>query len=148
MPATAQNTYSNVQLVPMYEPTQQCQIHVALKASAVYPKGAILGEVTATLGTAALYASGNADGSQVAKYIMPIDAATDASGNITVGSQTAGAAPFGVTYPTVQVYVRGTFKTAELKQTAGAGQVDANAITNLGGRLYNGTVADGTVHIP
>lgn len=147
MPTTATNTFDYSILKPMYEPEEEAMIQVNLPASSSFLKGAILGELAATLGTAAGYLSTNSDGSQIAKYIMPQPCSTDASGNITVGSTTAGGGLYGVTYKTIGVYYRGTFKTSELQQTGTTGKVDANAITNMNGHLISGTVADGVVHI-
>lgn len=147
MPTTATTIYGYARLVPMYEPEEDCEIPVNLPVSVSYAKGTVLGELTASPGTAKAYTDANSDGSGVAKYLLPMDCATDASGNITVGSLTAGAAPFGMTAKSVGVYARGTFKTAELVQS-GAGAVDAAALADLGAHLMYGTIADGVVRIP
>lgn len=146
MPTTATNIYGYTSIRPMYEPEEEAAIPVALPASVSYLKGTILGEVAATLGTAKAYVDAAGDGSGVAKYILPLDCATDASGNITIGSATAGAMPFGVTAKVVNVYYRGTFKTSELVQS-GAGAFDAAAAADLNAHLISGTLADGVIHI-
>lgn len=147
MPTAATNTYGMNQLVPMYEPLEECELPVTLPASVSYAKGTVLGPVTATPGLMKAYVDAATDGSGIAKAILPMDCATDASSNITVGSLTAGAAPWGATSKTVNAYFRGTFKTSELVQS-GAGAWDAAARADLYARLYFGTDADGVVHIP
>lgn len=147
MPTTATNTWSYTAIRPMYEPDEECLIAVNLPVSVSYTAGTLLGEVTATPGTAKAYVDAAGDGSGVAKYVLPYDCATDASGNITIGSTTAGVNAWGVTSKSVAVYHRGTFKTSELKQ-AGAGSIDAAAVADLYAHLISGTLADGVIRIP
>lgn len=143
MPTTATNTYSVDRLVPVYNAEDALRINVKLPASVTYAKGTILGEVTATPGTYAAYASGSSDGSQTPKCILEYACATDASGNITLGT-TASGGPFGETLLAAPAYFQGAFKTAELVQS-GAGAIDANAVTKLGAHLVSGTIVDGVI---
>ena len=145
MPSTAQNTYSNNYLVPMYEPERALVQHVNLPASVTYAKGTVLGEVTATPGLFKAYASGSSDGSEVPKAILQYDCATDSSSNITIGAAAGGAA-FGVTSKSAPAYFAGLFKTAELVQS-GAGAIDANALSAANWHLISGSVTDGVLNI-
>jgi hypothetical protein len=108
---------------------------VSLKASTVYPAGQVLGEVSATPGTFAPYASGNADGSQVPKAILHEACSTDASGNITMPGE------FAPTRKDISAYYAGTFLCSVLTG------LDANALTAGGWRLINGSVATGVVRL-
>lgn len=102
--------------------------------------------VTVTPGTFKAYASGNSDGSQVAKAISVYDLVTDSNGNITFGT-TAGAFPpladgTGQN-TTAPVYVCGVFKTADLTG------LDSGAVTNLAAKFETGNIYDGgVVRIP
>ena len=145
MPSSAQNTYSNNYLVPMYDAEDALCQPVNLPNSVTYAKGTVLGEVTATPGLFKAYASASSDGSQVPKAILQYDCATDSSGNITIGASAGGAA-FGVTHKSAPAYFAGTFKTAELVQS-GAGAIDANALSAGGWRLISGSVTDGVVRL-
>jgi hypothetical protein len=142
MPTTATNVFSGAGIVPMYPEPKGCRHHVKLPVSITYAAGTVLGELTATPGTFKAYASGNADGSQNPKAILEYPCATDASGNITVGSA-AGAQSYTVTSKSCPVFFRGTFSCAELTG------LDATAITNSGGwRLLNGSVTSGVLDLP
>lgn len=72
----------------------------------------------AAKGTFKTYASGNSDGSQVAKAILQTACVVDGQGRITANSE------LGNFYRTASVYVSGSFLTSELVG------LDANAITN------------------
>lgn len=134
MPTTATSTWGAAnRLDPIFSPWKATEMHVALTVSTTYAKGTVLGEVTATPGTYRTYASGNVDGSQVAKAILKYACVTDASGNITLAGE------FGQTQRSAPVYIGGGahFKTADLVG------LDAGAVTNLGASLVEGTVSTG-----
>lgn len=136
MPTTPIQRFTNDRLLPMYVGPDHPETNVALAPSIVYLKGTILGEITATPGTFAAYASGNVNGSETPKSILDRACATDAAGNITYGATPTGGVN-GETHLTVPAFFGGAFKTSELVG------LDANAATKLGGHLVNGTLADG-----
>ena len=137
MPTAAANTYGVSPITPFYCANGALMIQAAFGASLTIAKGTILGELTATPGEFKAYATGNADGSETAKAILPWDITTDGSKNITVGG-----AEFGVTYKSIPVYVSGQFKTSELTG------LDAAGIVDFGGHLLSGTVSAGIVVLP
>jgi hypothetical protein len=96
-----------------------------LKASTTYAQGQLVGPVTATPGTYALYASGNSDGSQVPEGYLKRACVTDANGLITFGAQTGGAYPFGNTDQVTSIVFSDVVNVADL-----AG-LDSTAITAL-----------------
>ena len=144
MSNTAVNTFGNQKLEPYYAGVPHVLESVKLPASVSYPKGTLLGELTATPGTFSAYAAANTDGSQFPKAILPYDVTTDASGNASI----AGLAPFGLVAatPTVPAYFKGAFRSEELRQT-GAGAIDAGAVAGPYMKLINGTVAAGAVEL-
>lgn len=76
------------------------------------------------------------DGSQKAMVLLPFDCITDASGNITRGTNiTAGAGAYGITSLTADVYTEGIFNTADVPN------YDANALAQCGRSLGNGRFA-------
>jgi hypothetical protein len=92
-----------------------------------------------TGGTYAAYAAGNTDGSQNAKAILKYPCATDAYGNVTLGT-TAGGGEWGQAYSYAQVYFTGFFRCQDLVG------LDAGAATALGG-LVSGTVTNGILEV-
>lgn len=130
------NTYDpqGQRLDPFYEADDAAEIHVNL-ADGTYPKGTVLGELTATPGTFKAYADANSDGSGVAKAILRY-ACTAASGVITLADEVVG-----LQRRSVDAFYRGVFKTSELVG------FDAAALADLNGALISGTVADGVVRI-
>lgn len=92
-----------------------------------------------TLNSWKAYASGNTDGSQIAKTILRYDAAVDSSGNITLGQQTGGG-DHGQTYSYAPVFICGQFSCADLTG------LDDTAISKLG-RLIQGTHTAGILEI-
>jgi hypothetical protein len=92
-----------------------------------------------TGGTYTAYAAGNTDGSQTAKCILKYPCATDAFGNVTLGT-TAGGGEWGQAYSYAQVYFTGFFRCQDLVG------LDAAAATALGG-LVSGTVANGILEV-
>lgn len=101
----------------------------------------------ATSGTYKAYLSSSTDGSEVAKAILEFDSATDASGNITLGGASGGGDKQQLTLGnTVPVFVSGDFRTEDLLQTAGAGQLTEAAVASLGKLVY-GSVTKGLLRI-
>jgi len=143
MATTPITTFTSQTLIPMFDGEDALQIPVSLPASVTYAAGTVLGELTATPGTYKAYASGNADGSQVPKVILKYACATDASGNITIGTTNAGGM-WGETQLNAPAYFAGTFRLADLVG------LDANAVTVLGARFITGSIAAGSgiVRIP
>ncbi len=116
-------------LDPFYEADDAAEIHVNL-ADGTYPRGTVLGELTATPGTFKPYATANADGSQVAKLVLRYGC-TVAGGLIALPDEIALPAR------SVPAFYRGVFKTTDLTG------LDAGALTALGGALISGTLANG-----
>jgi head decoration protein D len=143
MAASATNTYSADELIPMYPDVPHPMQPVKLPASVTYPKGTVLGEVTATPGTFKAYDDAAVDGTATARCILQRACATDASGNITFGTSATGDA-FGQTHKSAPAFFGGSFKTSDLKQS-GAGAIDAAAVTDLGGHLISGTLSNGVL---
>lgn len=84
------------------------------------------------------YASGNSDGSQVAKGILQYPVTVDASGNISLAGTAVGG-QWGQTGKGAPMFFMGDFPTEELVG------LDTNAVTNLGGHLDEGTVTTGVL---
>ena len=136
MPTSALNTYNAAadKLQPYMDPEEAREIQVQLGNSLTLAKGTILGEVTATPGVFKAYASGNSDGSQVAKLILAYSVTTDGSGNITIANE------LGVTRKSCPAYRKGVFATGDLTG------LDATAISTLG-RLVIGTSSSGVLSV-
>lgn len=139
MPTSAVWTFSRSKLMPLYGETSAKRMNIALIASTTFAQGTILGEVTATPGTYKAYASGNVDGSQVAKCILEYGCSTDASGNITIDGEWAA------TYKSVSAFLPNQGLSYSLGDLTG---LDATALTALGGSLAQGSIGgSGTVVI-
>jgi hypothetical protein len=123
MPTDPTTVYSVTRLDPVVDSEHAHAMDFAFVASTIYPRGTIVGELTATKGTVGAYASGNSDGTQVPKGIVIYDIATDGYGNISYGA-VSGGGPFGQTYPVAPIWISGTFDTTELTG------LDATAISN------------------
>ncbi len=123
---TVVNTYTYTPIESAVPGHDLVQFSVNLAVSQTYAKGSAIGEVTATPGTFGPYASGNSDGTQLARAIVPYTYATDASGNITVG-QTAD--PAGVTKKAVPAIFYGFVRTQDIVG------LDADLTTQLGKRV-------------
>jgi hypothetical protein len=142
MPTTAVMTYSGVKLEPAQFPELARTIAVKLPASVNYPRGTVLGELTATPGTYTQYLTGASTGAETAKALLVFDCQTDASGNITLSSVASTAGDeWGAKQVSVAAYVAGYFKTTELTG------LDAAGIVDLGGNLVSGVLADGVLRI-
>jgi hypothetical protein len=143
MPTAATNTFVGAGIVPVYAKPEPARVHVKLGNSVSLAAGTVLGEVTATPGLAKAYASGSSDGSQIPKWVLEFPCATDGSGNITVGSTTAGAQGYTTTAKSCPAFMRGCFSTAELTG------LDATALTNNPSwNLKSGSVTSGVLELP
>lgn len=133
--------YSDQFLQPYIYPDLARTESVRIAPSLTIARGTVLGELTATPGVYKPYASGNTDGSQVAKAIAKYDMVTDANGNITL-SATAGttSGQFGESLLSVGVWMKGAFNTTELTG------LDSGALTTLG-HLIQGVLASGVIEI-
>ena len=91
--------------------------------------------------------SSSTDGSQTAKGLLEFAAATDSSGNITLGTSSLGGdkQQFAVGN-TVSMFVSGTFFCQDCQQTAGAGQLTEAAAAALGG-VIQGSVTNGLLRL-
>lgn len=138
MPATFSRAYTFGRLDPVYDAEDALVQSVNLVAG-TYVRGTVLGELTATPGTFKAYATGNSDGSQVAKSLLQYDCVVDGSGNVTIGTVAAGT-DWGETFRSAPAYFAGTFRTTDLTG------LDAGAVTALG-RLVSGVLASGIVRL-
>lgn len=134
----ATNTYDLTEVVPLFpEAYAPLRLPVVLAASTSYPKGTILGKITAS-GKFAPYASGNSDGSQTPLAIIPRTCTTDASSNVTFGTGSTGG-QFGETFLTASVYFKGAFACGDLVG------LDANAAGVAAfGKVIVGNTTTGT----
>jgi hypothetical protein len=137
-------TYSAQRLLPALLNPPFSEDAVPFVASLTVARGTILGQVTASK-KYALYASGNSDGTQVAKCIAEYDFNTDTNGNVTF-TATSGqlVGDLAQTYTTAPVYIGGTFNTTELNVGGVAGSglgVTAAILTDLGGHMVKGLAA-------
>lgn len=94
--------------------------------------------VGSTAGTYAAYASGNSDGSQVAKLLLSWTTSTDAAGNHYFAS--TAVSEWGQGYSSVPAYRNGTFRASDLVG------LDSTAVGNLG-RLVSGTTTTGILQL-
>jgi hypothetical protein len=135
VPTTAQHTFSNnLQKRPFFNAEDEHIINVKLSPSLTIAGGTILGEVSATPGTYAPYASGNSNGTQIPKMILAQSVVTDSSSNVT------RAGEHGATVKHAPAYnPRGTWKTADLVG------MDANAVTVLQASLVQGDLTTGLI---
>lgn len=132
MPTAATTTFSNDRLLPYYAGVPHPQQEVKL-ANGTYAKGTLLGEVTATPGTFAAYATAAVDGTGVARCILEY-ACVVAAGVITGIDEFSGGA-----LPTAPAFFGGAFRTEDLVG------LDADAIVDLGGHLASGTTSAGVL---
>jgi hypothetical protein len=140
MPTAPIATFGAQRLIPLKDPGDSGRINVNLKPSSTFAAGTILGEITATPGTYGAYATGNVDGTAAATLILEYACVTDASGNVTFGTGTAGQSEWGQTYKGAPVFVSGIFATQDLVG------LDAGAVTKLG-RLLQGTTTSGMLAV-
>jgi len=139
MPSAATTYYGRQKLIPVLSNGREpLRTSVQLVPSVSLAQGTVLGELTATPGTFKAYATGNTDGSQVAKCILEYTCSTDASGNITINGD------FGATFPSVSAFLGNQgaeYNTADLVG------LDAGALTALGGSISQGVITAGKVVI-
>jgi hypothetical protein len=133
-------TYSYKTVTPLYGGDEALKRAVALKPSTTFAAGTLLGEITASPGVFAAYASGNSDGTQNPNRILPYDCITDAAGNITRGSGgiVAGGGQYGITDPTADVYVSGVFAIADIPNQDAAGLAKAGRVIGNGEFVLTG----------
>jgi hypothetical protein len=135
MPTSPQHTFSNTnQVFPFFEAEEAHIMNVKLSPSLTLAKGTILGEVSATPGTYAAYASGNTNGTQTPKLILVQSVVTDASSNVTRAGEHGATVKHAPAY-----FPKGTFKTADLVGC------DANAVNVLGAALVQGDLTTGLI---
>ena len=108
----------------------------------------IAGVAPTSVGLWKAYSAGATDGSQFAKAILEFDAATDSSGNITLGYASGGGdkQQFAIGN-TVSAFVSGTFRSEDLYRGPGVGTIDTNALTSGLGRLIEGDLNIGAVRL-
>jgi hypothetical protein len=137
MPANPTWTFERNKLIALYHENKAQRMNVALGNSLTLAQGTVLGEVTATPGVYKAYASGNADGTQVAKCVLEYACTTDASGNITLDGE------FGLTVKTVSAFLPNSGVAFSIADLTG---LDATALTALGGSIAQGALGGtGTV---
>lgn len=135
MPTAASDTFNSNKLIPYYHPEDALMVNFKFANSTTIAAGTVMGELSATAGNVKAYASGSSDGSEVPIGVSAYDVTVDASGN-----HTWGGSSFGETRPYAPLFISGYFRTTDLTG------LDANAVGKLG-RLVEGSVADGVVHI-
>lgn len=121
-------------LLPLKNAEDAAIENLQLKASSTYPAGTLVGEMSASAGIYAAYASGNTDGSQLPTHILMYSCVTDASGNVFMGS--AASSEWGQSTTYCPAYRNGYFSCADLVG------LDTNAISKLG-RLTEGVASAG-----
>lgn len=131
--------YDMSRITPLYEAEEALVVNVNIPANTTLAAGTVLGEVTATPGIFKAYATGNVDGSGVARAICMYDVKSDANGVVSIG-ETAGG-EFGNTQKCVPVYVSGIFNVADLTG------LDADAVTDLKAVLISGDTTAGIIRI-
>lgn len=140
MPTAAVRTFSGGGCWPCENQGEAINVPVNL-AQGSYAAGTVLGELSATPGTYAAYASGHADGSQVARGILQYAVVVDASGNYWLGD-TSGASDQGVPGPKYgNMWRNGVFKTSDLVGW------DATAFSTIGAKIKTGTNIAGVIVI-
>jgi hypothetical protein len=136
VPTTAVNTYSATRCVPIMDGKSARQLSVNVAASTTLQKGHVVGEVSASPGTYAAYATGNVDGTQNPKGIMQFGLTTDASKNIT------SFGDWGATTKDTPIWVSGVFDIADLYDSGSAG-ILAATVTALEARVIEGVASGG-----
>jgi Bacteriophage lambda head decoration protein D len=137
--ATLLATLTPVKLEPYMHPEAARTIAGQFNASQTLARGTVVGQITAT-GKWKAYATGNVDGSELAKGFLVYDIVVDASGNITYGPSGAAvdlSRGFELTAP---IYWKGTFLQSDLVG------LDAPAIVDMYGRVQ-GVGATATITI-
>lgn len=143
MPTSANKTFTYDYLQPAQSPELADVIRVKLKASTVFPKGCLLGEI-GTTGVFGPYDNAASDGTEVAKLLLKYPCATDASNNITYGGASGGG-EWGESEKQAPAYYVGVFFGADLPQSS-TGAIDSAGVADLGKLLY-GTSATGLLKV-
>lgn len=134
MPTSATDTFGAQKLEPAIAAEEAVPYGIPMAASVqTIAKGTILGMVTSSKLFKA-YASGNSDGSQVARVVAMYDFTVDGSGNVFLAHEK------NVARKLAPVYCEGYFRTEDLTG------LDATAISALG-RLVTGDTTAGLLHI-
>jgi hypothetical protein len=138
-------TYSNQRLLPAKNNPEPAEDAYPMAASINVVRGTVLGQITSSK-KYALYASGNSDGSQVAKCIAMYDFVTDASGNVSLTSTSGqtGGNEFGKTDLSAPVWISGCFNTDELN-IGGTPGITSAVLTDLAGHLLSGSLTAGVM---
>ena len=122
--------YSEKRLEPMYRPSDAVEIPVKL-AQGTYSAGQVLGELSAQPGTYAAYNDAATNGTQTARCILRYACTVDANGLITLGEH--------LVVQDVPAFFKGIFNCADLVG------LDANAVSDLNGRLWWGDTSTGVL---
>jgi hypothetical protein len=133
MPLTAALSFTATKLEPAYAPDTAITDALPI-ASGTYVAGQLLGQLT-TGGKFAAYASGNSNGTQVARVIAQYDMVSNGT-NVSLGT----ALLAGETETSGPVYLAGYFKTEELTG------LDSVALASLG-RLVLGATTSGILRV-
>lgn len=135
MPTAPVTIFSNIRVDPYMDADDALAFHVTL-ATGSYAAGTLIAEATASLGTFRAHNSAGADGTEVAKAILPYAVTVDASGNHSHGGDIAA------TTTSVEAYFSGTFLCSEL-----VGLLPATLTKGNGWRLINGDVTTGVIRL-
>lgn len=127
-------------LVALY-PAQAKRKRVRLAPNQSLLRGTILAENVSRPGQFVPYRAAGPAGTGTAKLILEADCATDAVGNIYLGTLATTENTLGITFTDTDCFVAGTFRTTELIG------LDLQAVHQLG-RLIEGTLADGILVMP
>lgn len=120
-------TFSSQKLQPAIEPDDAMEQPFKVAASTTLARGTVVGEVAASPGTVAAYASGHSDGTETPIGVVAYDVVSDADGNVFFAD--AARSEFGESEKTVPVFIKGYFLSAELPG------LDAGAISKLGKKV-------------
>lgn len=113
---------------------------VEMAPNLTWAKGQVLGQITASK-KYSTYATGNSNGTEKAEVIAMFAGKTDADGNVFLGTDPAMTGFEANSFPTLQVYYGGQFRSSELVG------LDAGAIADFNARTLS-TGADQIIIIP
>lgn len=134
MPTSAQIAFLGVKLEPAFSPDLS-RTDAFKVASGNYPRGTVLGFVSAT-GAVGAYADGHSDGTETAKVIAQYDMYSDGT---NVSLTNGGALLVGEVATDAPCYICGFFKCSELTG------LDANGITDMKARLIGANTVSGVL---
>lgn len=123
-------TFLGTKLEPYQNPQDVRTISVVLGANLTLAQGTTLGRKTAD-GKFYAYNDANADGTEVARGLLPVAVKTDGSGNISLSDTVSTGGDQGETYPGIAMYVGGTFLYDDVVG------MDANGLADLQGKILN-----------